>query len=129
MCANAISHHQFIELLMRLEDSDFNDVVYFANTRQLSHARVLRRFNATPRSSWRKRMLVKYLIIKTKNGRMIYILHQYHTTCEQAKFEGSKSLFVSTVYNGPLQTFFSNLHGTFTKMDHVLGHISHLKKL
>ena len=41
MCANARNHHQFIELLKRLEDSDFNDVVYFANTCQLSHARVL----------------------------------------------------------------------------------------
>ena len=25
-------------------------------------------------------------------------------------------------------TFFSSSHGTFTKIDHVLGHITHLKR-
>ena len=62
---------------------------------------------------------------------MIYILHQYHTTYEQAKFEASKSLFASTVYNGHLYmllptiakyTFFSKSHGAFTEIDHILGH-------
>lgn len=36
-CANAMNHHQFMELLKEIEDNEVNDHIVFANVHYLSH--------------------------------------------------------------------------------------------
>lgn len=42
-CANALTHHQFMELLKEMEDNEY-DYMFFANVHCLSHGRILQRF-------------------------------------------------------------------------------------
>lgn len=36
ICANAMNHQRFMELLKEIEDNEFNDLMFFANAHWLS---------------------------------------------------------------------------------------------
>lgn len=43
-CTNAMTHHQFMDLLKETENNELNDYIFFANVHCLSHGRILQRF-------------------------------------------------------------------------------------